>query len=207
MPLFEKHPTLMLGIWKIEESVSDLLTLLNKPEMAYPFLTDCRSESRKKEWLATRVLLKELLGEQTDIAYYPDGSPYLPDKEGMFISISHTKDYVAVYCTRENPVGIDIEHRSSRVLKIKTRFLTEEELVMIEPEHEIEHLLICWCAKETLFKLIKQTDVDFRDHLHIRPFPFRDRGELGVWETKTARMSSFALSFCVTPFFVLTYSL
>jgi len=206
MALFEKHPSYILGIWKIEESISQLLSLLCKGENDLFFLQDCKAESRKKEWLVTRVLLWNLLGEETIIAHYPDGRPYLPDRPDLSVSISHTHNYVAVYCAEEEPVGIDIEYRSPRVMKIKNRFLTENELAMIDPAFELEHLLICWCAKETLFKLIHEEHIDFREHLHMKPFPYREKGEIEVWETKTKQSKNFTLSFRVTPSFVLTFN-
>lgn len=206
MPLLKRHSTLLLGIWKVEESVEELLSMLDKQEQYLPFLEKTKAESRKKEWLATRVLLKELLGEESPIAYNPDESPYLPERPGCFISISHTKGYVAVYCGQEKGVGVDIEHTAERILKIKHKFMSPEELAWIEPEHQVEHLLICWCAKETLFKLIRQTEVDFREHLHIEPFRCGEMGEVNVRETKTPASESFKLEYIVTPEFVLTFS-
>lgn len=206
MPKLERHSALLLGIWKIEETVDELLALLDKHAYYRPFLERGKSESRRKEWLATRVLLKELLGEELPVAYHPDGSPYLPDKPGLFLSVSHTKGYVAVCCSPLRRVGVDIEYRSGRVLKIKHKFMSDEELSRIDAGHEAEHLLLSWCAKETLFKLIGQTDVDFRKHLHIHPFAYAETGSITVWETKTPEAMTFELAFEVTPEFVLTFS-
>lgn len=206
MPLLEKHTSPLLGIWKIDESESDLLNLLNRHDDYRHFLTLCKAEVRKKEWLATRVLLKAILGEELIISHHKDGAPFLPDRPDIAISISHTKGYVAVYCKPTLPIGIDIEYRAERIQKIKHKFLTEAELTEIDSTHETEHLLICWCAKETLFKLIRQDEVDFRTHLHIKPFPYASEGEIAVYETKTSKQESFVLSYRVTPDFVLTFS-
>lgn len=206
MPLLEKHPSLLLGLWKIEESESDLLDQLNRHDDYRSFLTHCKAEARKKEWLATRLLLKDILGEELIIAHHADGAPFLPDRPDMAISLSHTKGYVAVYCRPTPPVGIDIEYRAERIQKIKHKFLTESELAAIDPAHETNHLLICWCAKETIFKLIRQKEVDFRSHLHIKPFPYTPEGAILVYETKTSLKESFVLNYRVTPDFVLTFN-
>lgn len=206
MPLLEKHTDLLLGIWKTEETVSGLLALLDRHDRYLPFLESCKSESRKEEWLATRVLLKELLGEELAVEYHPDGSPFLPEKPGFFVSISHTKGYVAVYCSPLKQVGIDIEYQAERIQKIKHKFMSEEELSRIDPACETGYLLLCWCAKETLFKLIRQMDVDFREHLHIHPFPYGKEGKISVWETKTPKTKAFELAFKVTSEYTVTFS-
>lgn len=206
MALLKRHSSLLLGIWKIEETETELLNLLNQHEAYQSFLAKCKVESRKKEWLATRVLLKELLGEELMIAYHPDGAPYLPDRPDLSISVSHTKGYVAVYCKVGAPVGIDIEYWANRILKIKHKFLSEEELAMVDQENETGHLLICWCAKEALFKLIRQEEVDFKTHLHIKPFTYSLEGEVEVWETRTPKKETFILNYLVTPNIVLTFN-
>lgn len=206
MALLEKHSSLLLGIWKIEETEDELLSLLEQQEAYLHFTNNSKAEVRKKEWLATRVLLKEVLGEELAISHYPDGAPYLPDRPDLSISVSHTKGYAAVYCKRGAPAGIDIEYRANRILRIKHKFMSEEELAMIDRKNEIAHLLICWCAKETLFKLIRQEDVDFRAHLHIKPFDFDVEGQMDVKESRTAQQESFVLNYRVTPDFVLTFN-
>mgnify|MGYP000016543064 CR=1 FL=1 len=61
------------------------------------------------EWLAVRVLLYTLSGEEKEIAYHPSGKPYLADASAS-LSISHTKGYVAVVLGLPGrEVGIDIE--------------------------------------------------------------------------------------------------
>lgn len=205
MALLEKHSSQLLGIWKIEETETELLSLLDQQDAYFHFTNNSKAEVRKKEWLATRVLLKELLGEELTISHYPDGAPYLPDRPDLSISVSHTKGYAAVYC-KNTPAGIDIEYRANRILKIKHKFMSEEELAMIDRKNESAHLLICWCAKETLFKLIRQEDVDFCEHLHIRPFVFAVKGQMEVWESKTEKKEAFVLQYRVTPDFVLTFN-
>lgn len=54
--------------------------------------------------------------------------------------------------------------------------MNPEEEAGIDKEHETEHLLLHWCAKETLFKMIGQEEVDFLHHLLSVRFPMRKKG-------------------------------
>ena len=96
------------GIWKTEESTEELLALLPDPERYEQQLTRFSSPHRKLEWLSVRVLLYQLLGEEKIIEYAPSGKPRLADSS-YFISISHTRGYVAVILSPRSEVGIDIE--------------------------------------------------------------------------------------------------
>ncbi|MDH6306668.1 4'-phosphopantetheinyl transferase [Parabacteroides sp. PF5-5] len=194
-----------MGIWKVEESSDHLLSMLENTSDYLPFLERVQFEHRKREWLAVRVLLKELLGEESLIAYYDDGAPCLSAKD-LNISISHTKDYVAVLLSPRLPVGIDIEYRGKRILNVRSRFLSEEESDFIDAKQEIEHLLICWCAKETLFKVMRQQEVDFIRHLHLLPFPYNTSGSLTGTETRTQQAAAYHLNYRVFDDFVLAFT-
>lgn len=205
MPVLLKHTHPCWSVWKIEESSDSLLSLLENATDYHTQLDELHTETRRREWLACRVLLQELLGHSARIAYHPNGAPYLADSEWS-VSLSHTKGYAAVLLQGDPAAGIDIEYRSARVLKIRNRFMNPEEEAGIDPKHETEHLLLHWCAKETLFKMIGQEDVDFCKHLHVQPFPYAKNGRFRVQETRTEQSAVYSLSYLVTPDFVLTWS-
>lgn len=146
---------------------------------------------------------KRVLGEEARVDYHSTGAPFLACVP-LYISISHTKDYVAVILDKR-PTGIDIEYRSDRILKIRSRFMNPEEEAGIDLEHEVEHLLIHWCAKETLFKIIGQEGVDFQKHLHVNPFPYLSSGTFKGRETRTEACREYELAYQVTPDYVLTW--
>ena len=168
MALLYKQLSPLHGVWKMEESSDELLGMLEHKADYSSFLERVSAEKRRQERFASRVLLKELLGEEVRVDYHSTGAPFLACVP-LYISISHTRDYVAVILDKR-PTGIDIEYRSDRILKIRSRFMNPEEEAGIDLEHEVEHLLIHWCAKETLFKIIEQEGVDFQKHLHVNPF-------------------------------------
>lgn len=203
MALWYKQDSPLFGVWKLEENSEELLARLEYKADYQPFLERVSAEKRRQEHLASRVLLKELLGKEIPVSYRPNGAPFLPSLP-LCISISHTKDYVAVILD-EHPTGIDIEYRSNRILKIQSRFMNAEEEADIDLVNEVEYLLIHWCAKETLFKVMGQENVDFREHLHIRPFPYADQGLFTGFETRTPEHREYGLAYRVTPEYVLTW--
>ncbi|MDR3262354.1 MAG: 4'-phosphopantetheinyl transferase superfamily protein [Tannerella sp.] len=206
MPVLQKYASPLWGVWKIEESWERLLHLSEWPEKYLPFLNNCKSDSRKAEWLAVRILLKELTGAETTVAYHADGFPYLPDAP-YHISISHTKGYAAVLLNPDKPVGIDIEYRSERIQKIKSRFLNETEWMLLGENPGTTDLLICWSAKETAFKMTERKVADWQKDIHIMAFDFsRETGFLTVKETLTPQSATYQIQYGITPDFVITRS-
>jgi phosphopantetheinyl transferase len=206
MPLLQTYVSPRWGIWKIEEPWETLFSLLEQPDEYLPFLNRCKSESRKAEWLAVRLLLKELTGSATAIAYHPSGSPCLPGSP-LHISISHTKGFAAVLLSPANPVGIDIEYRSERIRKLTSRFLNESERALSGDHPSTVDLLICWSAKETVFKMTGLKAADWLKDIHIKAFErAQDSGCLTVQELLTPQSATFRIHYDVTPDFVLTRS-
>jgi len=204
MPLdfAEKEP--LRGVWRIEESGDELLARLTYRDECPPVAAKPLNPERWRERLAVRVLLKELLGEETDVAYHADGAPYLPDKP-WHIGISHTKGYAAVVVNKRTPVAIDIEYRSDRAWQVRRRFMSHDELAQLHPTHSAEHALVYWCAKEVLFKLLRQPVADLRRQLSISPFPYAHKGSLTATETFTLQSASYRLHYLSTPRFTLAW--
>ena len=77
MPLYRKiqENGLLVGVWKTEETVEQLLALLGNISMYEKDLEHFTSDMRKYEWLAVRVLLKTLCGEEKKVVYLPSGKP------------------------------------------------------------------------------------------------------------------------------------
>ena len=204
MPAILRTPT--IGIWKMEETSEEMFSMIDNKELYTTDLSQLKAEQRKKEWLGTRLLLKDMLGFETTIFHQSSGAPYLSSALKKNISISHTKGYVAIMLSEGNHLsGIDIEYRSDRVLKVRKRFMNPEEEEFINSLYETEHLLICWCAKETLYKIINRQEVDFCRHLHIQPFSYSKNGVFTVYETHSSQRLSFELMFQVKEDYVITW--
>ena len=70
MPIYRtyKQGDLTVGVWKVDESVEQLRSMFQDFSIYEEGFSRFSSESRKREWLAVRVLLKELCGGEKVVA-------------------------------------------------------------------------------------------------------------------------------------------
>lgn len=196
----------VLGIWKMTETRDELFNMLSSinQEKAHQYLSNIKSKKRVLEWLSSRLLLQLLTNDDKTIEYTNQGQPILSD-QSFQISISHSKDYAVVLLHRHKKVGVDIENYSNRILKIENRFISKNEYV--DPNNRTLHLILHWCAKETLYKLMNSTEIVFKEHLHIDPFQIQDKGLIKARETFTQSETSFDIHYEVNPHFVIAWGI
>lgn len=158
-------------IWRIDETEEELLASLQHHEYFAEKIARLKPGSRRKlEVLAVRRALKELcMGEEQLVDYDDDGKPVLSqsfvNEEGEvfdYISISHTDGYAAVSLCQQ-PVGIDIERRGTRVQRVVNLFLKPEEisLLMLSGNEELA-LHMAWSAKEAAYKILGKPYYDLQ---------------------------------------------
>lgn len=208
MPLYRtyRQDDLVVGVWKVVETLEQLRSMFQHFSFYASDYERFTSDKRKLEWLAVRVLLKELCGEEKEIGYYPSGKPYLVDKSA-YISFSHTSGYVAVAISSACEVAVDIEQYGTRVHRVASKFIRPDEEISIQSaENETYALLVHWSAKETLFKLLGEEGVDFIHHLRIFPCAPTEAGQLTAIEFRTSERRSYFIDYWTHPDFVLTYS-
>ena len=157
-----------VAVWHIEEDESELVELLTASGscMAADYaetVASWRSESRRKEWLAVRILVARCLGAGCRIAYLPSGRPYVVDGSCR-ISISHTKGFAAIVWHARCAVGIDIEQRSERVMRVRSKFVNAAEQ---ELASTVEGALCIWCAKETAYKILDIPTIDLQQEVTV----------------------------------------
>ncbi|MCH5226679.1 MAG: 4-phosphopantetheinyl transferase family protein [Muribaculaceae bacterium] len=116
------------------------------------------------------------------ISHFADGAPFIEGYPGR-ISLTHTDHFFAVAWLPKTPevslevftpraaMGIDAEflHRQ-QVLKIRQKFLSDQELEMI-PADNVEKNIQAWTAKEALYKAALSPGLDFRKDIHIVSLP------------------------------------
>lgn len=194
----------LLGVWKITETYDELLEMLTKEnqEKVLKHLSNIKSPKRALEWLSIRVVLQILTNDNKTVMHTSEGQPYLSD--GSFqISISHSKDYAVVLLHKTKKVGVDIENISDRILKIEKRFISNNEY--IDPSKRVLHLIIHWCVKETLYKLMNSSNVIFKNHLHVSPFSINNKGVINAHESLTGSNTTYNINYEVTDNYVLTW--
>jgi len=180
MPLFfhTDSAAFQLGIWQMDEPLDALEKELQLSVEEQGTFQAFKSEYRKREWLTTRLLDKTLLSSPSvNIAYDSNGKPRLVNSD-QFISISHTKNFVAVLLGRQASVGIDLETIQPRIERIAKKFVTAEEEQFIEAEKKIRYHHVIWGAKESLFKIYGKGELNFLEHLHTDKFIYNSKGEL-----------------------------
>lgn len=167
-----------IGLWKLDEQLVDLenmiLNQLSDGELT-KYLT-FKSSQRKKEWLATRLLLKEIKKSQfhTIISYNEACKPFT-NKEN--ISISHTRNYVAIIISENKQVSIDIEKISDKPIKIADKFLSENEKQNFDYKNPLIATLL-WSTKETVYKFYGQKQLPFIDEINILPSKISENGSI-----------------------------
>ena len=119
-------------------------------------------------------------------------------------------------------IGIDIEYFSDRVLKIESRFVRKDEFPNSRVDVNLEmcadmcadsitniriyRLLLIWSGKETLFKVLNSSEVDFLEHLRIFPFEIvSGTGVMNAKEYKTPAQKDYTVNYILNSDFVLTY--
>lgn len=156
-----------LIIWQIDETLEELMEL-SKHHYDHE-LEAISNDVRKKERILSRFLLETLIGKVADVHYEASGKPIM---DGVNFSISHTKNFVAVIVGSDT-VGVDIEHKSDRIFRVTEKIMHPDELNTLSSfaknteqtgifsAEAQKFALLCWCAKETVFKMIDEIGVDF----------------------------------------------
>lgn len=165
------------AIWKIEESAEELLAQLQLKEHERSYLDTLINGKRNMHWLSTRVLLRRMMetDEYIDCRVDSSGKPYLSNFP-HYISLSHSYDYAAVMVSKNKAVGIDIELVKDKIERIARKFMSPEELEFIGEKDRIDHLYVCWCAKEAIYKLHGKKNVSFLEHIKLKPFEYKGSG-------------------------------
>lgn len=209
MPLIFEKRNAQGGIiagWELNESSDELLQLINLSDIDTLQLQSFKIEKRRKEWLATRLLVQMVTNEQPEIKYQPNGQPLLIRPQ-YHISISHTQDIAVIALHPKHKVAIDVEMINARVGSVANRFISEEEEKMISNTETLLWQTIIWSAKEALFKWWGEKEVDFKKHMRILPFvpsatePFKIDATVG----KTEKEKSLTLQCEYTQSRVMVY--
>ena len=194
-----------IAIWEISESVEALYSMLQLDEKEQQHF-HALSKARQKQWLGSRVLLRTLLQTEQYIELTIDEhrKPFLNNLP-FEIAISHANHLAAVIIYEGKKVGVDIEKISERILKIKNKFLSSEELKFIASSNELEQLHVCWGAKESLFKLYGKGSLPFIDGIKIAAFEYDTTGEVAASIAIPAYHANFNVQYLKYEDFMLTW--
>ncbi len=126
-------------------------------------LSNLKNEKRRLEFCAVRFIRNQK-NIPFSIAYSPIGAPYLVGSP-MHVGISHSNDLVGL-ALAPFKIGLDIELISDRILGIKNRFTTSQEVALFSCT-EAMNLTIIWTIKEVLYKLAGRLEINLISELMI----------------------------------------
>lgn len=198
-------PVSKLGLWRVTEPWEDLLGMLELPASESDAFGTILKEKRKQEWLACRVLLKEMLGRYGVIGYDAERKPHLAGSN-IEISMSHSGEYVCVYLREAAPVGIDIQQMKPSISKGAFYFLNDTELQWADLENNVQMHLI-WSAKESVFKYAGDASIDLKKHITINRFSGNQNGRFEVNLQKGDFPEAIQIQFDTFEDYVLTWTL
>jgi len=160
------------GIWHITETLEQLSEAYAEFLQTEPYLNHFKNEKRKKEALAARLIVKNIL-EKDELKFSGierDNvlKPRLKEYDSLFINLSHSWPYAVGVVNTVSPVGIDIEKISDRPMSIARKYMSYDERNHAQTDSEL--FTAYWCAKETLYKAYGQRKIAFKQHLKVEPF-------------------------------------
>ncbi len=169
MPVFKifTEKNSKIGIWKLieppeklEPQIFSLLTETEKKKYK-----TFKSISRRREWLATRILLQEMRKSAfyTPIQYGETCKPFLQNE---YIGISHSRSFVAIITSLKSDVAIDIEKISPKAVRISQKFMNEQEKKFFSDVSEFDMTLL-WSIKETVYKFYGRKELSFKDKIIV----------------------------------------
>jgi phosphopantetheinyl transferase len=179
-----------IAVWDTVEDTSFFLDKLKLNTQQLSNLDNMKPH-RKREWLSSRMLLQHLL-KTPDFILCKDecGKPFLKNSD-LNISISHSNEKAAVIVSK-HLVGIDIQRSEEKIIRIKQKFISENELATIDESHEHDSYQIFWGAKEAMYKGYGKRELNFNKHMHVYPFKcFKNQLELKGWVDKGASIQNY----------------
>lgn len=172
-----------LAVWSSVEPESELYNGLELSSSDQNFIESVKSPTRRREILTVRRLLQALAGANEQLSYNASGKPEL--EGGGHVSISHSKEMIAMIISEKHPVGIDIEAKRPKIERIAERFLSKNEISVWGDQLNQTDLHLIWGAKEVLFKLYSKGGVDFKNDMFIDPPPTSEATSLSAHFSKT----------------------
>ena len=173
-----------LGVWRIEESADFFLKYV-------PLQRAITHPHKRLQHLAGRFLLRHLFPDfpYKDILIADTRNPYVPG-ESFHFSISHCGEYAAAIVSRHFRVGIDIEAFTPRVERILHKFLSPREQAFLDPHYPLRHAIVCWGAKEAIYKWYGAGEMDFIQDMPLEPFALEAEGTLACRFAQPSQMLS-----------------
>ena len=201
MPLYlkkELEDKTRIGVWQVTETEEELKAMTSVPSDEMEEISFIRSDSLRRQKLAVRALLDEMFEDKVYLSHHDNGKPYI-ENSVTNISITHTEKYVAVILNDNEDVGIDIESLARDFSSVEKKALSEDEIDDLEEDEKRNgQLAIYWCAKEAIYKMLGQYDVNFAEQIEVEKFRPKKDGELeATFEDEDGYEEEFDLEYII----------
>ncbi|MGL4629736.1 MAG: 4'-phosphopantetheinyl transferase family protein [Leadbetterella sp.] len=159
---------LLLLIWELDEELDFYLEKCLLTSEEHIALQSIDPIHKKKEFVATRFLCQKICSDlhiqYSPITKYDTGKPYLSLKNA-YLSLSHSKNILALAISKSKEIGLDIEYNNPKVLNIANRVFSESEVAAIDGD--IVKATQYWTIKEALYKAKGLKGIFFKEQIHI----------------------------------------
>lgn len=131
------------------------------------------SAKRKLEYYYTRLLWASF-STNTTISYLSSGKPYL---SRGFISISHSRNKIAIAYSTLCAIGLDIEHFNKKIFRVQSKFISPYEREHFDlSNHQL--LTTIWSIKEAVYKLVDLPGLRFKEDICVLEIEKSNRVEV-----------------------------
>ena len=151
-------------VWKTTLSYEDQIKnpLLNSAELISA--KKLKNEKRKKEFISSRIALKNIFNKELKLNYHSSGRPFI--KEAKHLSISHSSNFLALAFGDKN-IGIDIEKPQNRMVKLMPKILSEIEFMEFKKEPAMDLACKLWGTKEAILKYVGDKNLNFKEDIKV----------------------------------------
>ena len=156
------NPSTNIKLWKLNLGELDYFEL---DEYDSNLIKAKKNELVREQFLAVRKTF-QLEDPSDKIRYDESGKPFI--NSDLNISISHSKCMAAIFFSKNNKAGIDIEHKENKIINIQNKFLNDSEKLENGYQSNVDYLTMIWTAKESIYKALGIKGISFSDNIVIK---------------------------------------
>lgn len=127
-------------------------------------LSKISSQKKQDEFIATRIIHHFVFNHDAPILY-KDSAPFFCNTYS--VSVSHSKNHIAIAYSNTHRIGIDLEQESTRIKRVAHKILHPDEenykrTLLDDDEHD--YLNKIWTAKEACYKACHTNSYSFKTY-------------------------------------------
>jgi phosphopantetheinyl transferase len=161
-----------------------------------------KSNVLREQFLATRKLLA-LENSNYKITYDINGKPLL--NSNYNISISHSHEIAAIAISNNSKIGLDVQLKESKILKIQNKFLNKSEKLNISDDPCVDILTMIWTSKESIYKAVGLKGISFSNNIKIDKVIEKDKLGIGYYINGIEKVK-FDLNFFYVNEYIICYA-